>query len=117
MLRQGVGAEERRWTQPLCLQCPLLVVKVIKYWFGEMSKYFASHFAVQKHGVVPPRTPQTGPAVSTSSFICVFFGFSNYPPQKPQHFTASETLENVWQRFVSSFNAHGFASRFIFGLP
>lgn len=116
MLRQRVGAEEGTWTHPLCLQCPLLVVKVIKYWFGEMSKYFASHFAVQKHGVVPHWTAQTGPAVRTGSLISVFFGFSDYPPQSPG-ISLLLKLCNLWQWFLACFNAHILASRFIFRLP
>lgn len=74
MLRQGAGAEERRWTHPLCLQCPLLVVKVIKYWLGEMLKCFASYFVVQKHGVVPHWSPQMG-FLWFLRFIAILFFF------------------------------------------
>lgn len=78
----------------------LLVVKVNKYWFGEMSKYFASHFAVQKHGVILHWTPQMGSAVSAGSFICFFLLFLRLSTTKPQHFTASEAQQFMPTVFI-----------------
>lgn len=48
--------------------------------------------------------------------FCVFFAFSDYPPQSPG--ISLLKICDLWQWFLSCFNAHiVFACRFIFGLP
>lgn len=109
MLRQGVGGEERRrWTPLECLQCPLLVVKVIKYWFGEMSKY-SPHISRSKNTVCPLTGPiPVGPAAAMVPLF-VFSFISQIIHHKAPAFHC--------QWLSSCFNAHIFASRFIFRLP
>lgn len=115
--RCRMGAEERSWTPPSRLQRPQRLWQKTSNIGLEKCQSTWPHILWSNNMVGSvPGLPRRARLNWTGSRLVVFFAFSDYPPQNSSSSLLLK-LRNLWQCSLSCFNAHVFASRFIFRLP